>query len=265
MTKYALVTGSSAGIGRGIALRLLADGYHVITNGRSLERIQNAFKDVDAETRTRLHIAPADVSTSDGIARLIANISDISGGQLDVLVNNAGNLAFGLSFGSATWKDESFEHVLRTFITGPVYLLNAAVPLLEAAVKVNGSASVINITSVLGSRPAPNGSVPYSMAKAAIDALSKGAAVELAPKGIRVNSVAPGVTHSEIMASAGMTPEAVLGFEKKQASLIPLGRVGEPEDIANAVAYLADSKLSSWVTGVILTVDGGHSVRSVLE
>jgi NAD(P)-dependent dehydrogenase (short-subunit alcohol dehydrogenase family) len=140
-------------------------------------------------------------------------------------------------FGAPSWKDADFEYTLRTFVTGPVYLLNKAVPLLEAAVKVNGTANVVNISSVMGTRPAPNGFVPYSMAKAAIDALSKGAAAELAPKGIRVNAIAPGVVQSEIMASSGMTAEAVVGFQKHQASIIPLRRIGEPEDIANAVRY----------------------------
>jgi NAD(P)-dependent dehydrogenase (short-subunit alcohol dehydrogenase family) len=138
-------------------------------------------------------------------------------------------------FGSDAWTDEEFEDTIRTFVCGPVYTLNKAMPLLEKAVQLNGSASVINISSVAGTHPIPNGAVPYSMTKAAIDALSKGAAVELAAKGIRVNSVAPGITQSEFMSSTGRSDADVKAFAQKQASLIPAHRIGTPADIANAV------------------------------
>jgi len=208
----------------------------------------------------------ADAATTAGIDKLVADVKKAFGGKLTVLVNNAGNGSLGLTFGSTTWTDANFDATFTTFVRGPALLLHRLVPLLAEAAKESGrTSSVINITSVAGSRPAGNGFVPYAATKAAMDAISKGAAAELAPLKIRVSSVAPGVTSSNFMADVGMPQAAINDFYSYQAEKnIVLGRIGNPEDIARAVSFLADDSRSNWITGIVLTVDGGHSVKSVL-
>jgi NAD(P)-dependent dehydrogenase (short-subunit alcohol dehydrogenase family) len=198
----------------------------------------------------------------------------------------------GQVFGSADWDTATFDYLFAVFVRGPALLIHLLTPALEAAAKASSgadagaaaaaataaaaaagpslagadaaTASVINISSVVAARPASGGFVPYAMTKAAVDAMTKGAADELAKRGIRVNSVSPGVVASDFMAAAGMPADAVTGFQSYQAGKnIPLGRVGKPEDVAALVSFLA-SPGAGWITGAIHTIDGGHTVRNLL-
>jgi len=191
-------------------------------------------------------------------------------------------------FGSADWDTATFDYLFAVFVRGPALLTHLLVPALEAAAKAGAeaaatkstaagaaaypaltgsdaaTASVINISSVVATRPSSGGFVPYSMTKAAVDAMTKGAADELAKRGIRVHSVAPGVVSSDFMTAAGMPADAATGFQAYQAGKnIPLGRVGRPEDVAALVSFLA-SPGAAWITGAIHTLDGGHTVRNLL-
>jgi len=239
----------------------------VAANSRSLERLTKAFNSGPTDDqRKRLSFIEADVTTNEGLDKLIKGATTSFQGKLSVLVNNAGNAPLGLVFGSDAWSDSSVDATFSVFLRAPVLLLNRSVPLLAAAAKDSGrTSSVINISSVVSERPASGGFVPYSAAKAGLDAITKGAAAELAEKRIRVSSVAPGLIATNFMTTAGLPADAVSAFESQQAAKnIPLKRVGSAEDIAHAVSYLADDARSSWVTGTIISVDGGHRVTSLL-
>jgi 3-oxoacyl-[acyl-carrier protein] reductase len=241
--KVALVTGSSKGIGAAIAERLAADGASVIVNySRSagpaeavVQRIQSAGGKAVA--------VQADVSNPADIGKLFSAATQAFG-RLDILVNNAGVYKF------IPLEAITAEHIDKLFnlnVKALLLVTQAAVPLFGPEGGV-----VINISSGVSLTPAPASSV-YSGTKAAVDVITRVLAMELGPKRIRVVGVAPGLTATEGLNAMEEMDEATV---KYAISRTPLGRVGKPEDIANAVAFMASSD-AGWVTGETLQAGGG--------
>ncbi len=239
--KVAVVTGASKGIGAGIARGLAEAGASVVVNYAS-DRAGADRVVADVTERGGEAVAvQGDVSKAADVKRLFAEAVQAFG-RLDVLVNNAGVYRFGPIEGVT---EEEFHRHYDTNVLGPILAVQQA---LEHFGPEGGS--VINISSVVGSSPWPQAAL-YSSSKAAVDNLTRGLALELAPRKVRVNAVAPGTTESE------GTSDLFEGDEvKKVIASTPLGRLGTPADIARVVVFLASDD-SAWVTGEIIRASGG--------
>ncbi len=248
MNPVALVTGATSGIGVDIARRLVADGFTVAVSGRSAERGER----VVAELGEASGFVAADLTRSGAAAALVEATLERFG-RIDVLVNNAAidhtNDLLEVAEGEIR---ETFE--ANTF--APMNLLIAA----ARAMRERGEGgAIINVTSRLASIGVPTMGI-YSASKGAMLAFTKAAAIDLAPFGIRVNAVAPGMTRTPLYEDwlAGLDdPE---GEEQRVAGAIPLGRIAEPGDVAATVAFLA-SPGASYLTGVSIPVDGGYLAK----
>ena len=241
--KVAVVTGASKGIGAGIAKLLAAEGAAVVVNYSSDKPGADAAVAVIEQTGGKAVAVQGNVSVAADLDRLFAETHSAYG-QLDILVNNAGIFAFAPL--EAITEDE-FHRQFNTNVLGTILAT-------QEAVKYFGESggSIINLTSVASVSAMPTGGV-YSATKSAVDTLTRIFALELAPKKIRVNAVAPGMTQTEGFASMGMPEE----MASAMAASIPLGRLGLPEDIAKTVLFLASDD-SSWITGERITASGGQ-------
>lgn len=239
--KSAVITGASRGIGRACAVRLAKDGYRVIVNFNTREEeAENVCREIRAAGGEALPFC-ADVSRSDEARRLISKCVMEYGG-IDLLVNNAGISSDTLFLST---DDDELSRVTGVNYYGTFYCARAAAREMICA----GHGCIINISSMWGICGA-SGECAYSASKAAVIGLTKALAKELAPSGIRVNCVAPGVIDTDMNAChSAQTMDAL-----KERT--PLGRIGTPEDVASAVSYLA-SDGARFITGQTLTVDGG--------
>jgi 3-oxoacyl-[acyl-carrier protein] reductase len=243
--KVAVVTGASKGIGAAIAQELAAGGAAVVVNYASSK--QGADRVVAAITGKggRALAVQGDVAKQDDIRRLFAE-SKKAFGRLDILVNNAGIYEF------APLENVTPEHFRKQFDLNVLGLILTT----QEAVKNFGPSggSIVNISSVVSTK-APASSSVYSATKAAVDAVTRSLAKELGPRNIRVNSVNPGMIETEGTTSSGITASDS-AFRKQLESETPLGRIGQPRDIAPAVAFLA-SPGASWITGETFYISGG--------
>jgi 3-oxoacyl-[acyl-carrier protein] reductase len=241
--KVALVTGASKGIGAGIAKAFGAAGAAVVVNYASGR--DGALRVVDAITREggRAIAVQADLAKAGDVERLLAETKQAYG-RLDILVNNAGVYQFDPL--EAVTEDE-FHRQFNTNVLGPILATREAVKLFG-----DTGGSVINISSVASEGSLP-GSVVYSATKSALDAVTRVLAAELGGRQIRVNTIAPGGVETEGTHRAG-----VIGsdFQKDMVQRTPLGRFGQPDDIAKVAVFLA-SDAASWVTGERITAAGG--------
>lgn len=242
--KVAVVTGASKGIGAGIAKALAAEGASVVVNyASSKEGAERVVADITGSGGKAVAVQ-GDVAKAADVERIFAETKKAFG-KLDVLVNNAGIYKF------TPLGEVAVEEFHRQFDTNVLGLILAT---KEAAKYFNGAGgSVINVGSVV-SRVTPPGSVVYSATKGAVDAITGVLAKELGPRGIRVNSINPGMVHTEGARTAG-----IIGgdFEKQIIAQTPLGRTGQPEDIAPIAVFLASDE-SRWLTGETLLASGGN-------
>ena len=239
--KVALVTGASRGIGRAIAIRLASEGAKVAINYAGNTAKAEEVKAEIEKNGGEAILVQADISSTEAVDAMVEKVVEAFG-QIDILVNNAGITRDGLLM---RMKDEDFDAVINTNLKGVFYCTKAVSKLMMK----KRSGRIINMASVVGLM-GNAGQANYAAAKAGVIGFSKSAAKELAARGINVNVVAPGFIATDM--TAAMTDKA------KEATLagIPLKRMGQPEDVANAVLFLA-SDHASYITGQIVNVDGG--------
>ncbi|WP_247663619.1 SDR family NAD(P)-dependent oxidoreductase [Micromonospora sp. U21] len=239
--KVAIVTGAGSGIGAATALEFASSGIRVLGVGRREEALRRT-----AKQHSLIDYVTADLHEPTAPDEVVRTAVE-RWGRLDVVVNNAGTY---LQAPLQEVSDDAVSDLITIHIVAPTRLTRAALPLLKAS-----RGSVVNISSTYGHRPIP-GSSHYGAVKAALEHLTQSWALELAPDGIRVNAVAPGPTESEVITAAGFTAAEKEAIAAAQIEMIPLRRRGTPEDIARWIVHLAGPD-ADWVTGQILTVDGG--------
>ncbi len=238
--QVAIITGGSRGIGRGIAETFGAAGARLALVARDPARLAETADQLRGQGYEVLD-CPADVAVEAHVNAIVQRVVE-QFGQVDILVNNAGILQAGPigSFTAADW-----ERMIATNLTSVFYFCRAVAPLLSA----QRSGRIINIASITGQTGGVSGGVHYSASKGGMLALTKTLARDLAPYTVTVNAICPGQIETDILT---LTPEA----RKRLEELIPLGRIGRPEDIAHAALFLA-SAAASYITGAAIDVNGG--------
>lgn len=238
--RAALVTGGSRGIGYAVALRLAREGARVAVCSRRADAAEQAARQISAETGAEVVGWEGDVAQPQTAERLVAAALERFG-KLEILVNNAGITRDQLLL---RMSDEDFDQVLKTNLYGVYRMSRAALrPMLRQR-----HGRIVNLSSVAGLVGNP-GQCNYAASKAAIVGFTRSLAREVASRGITVNAVAPGFIETEM--TAERTPK-----EQALASQIPMGRLGRPEEVASAVAFLASDE-ASYITGHVLVIDGG--------
>ena len=238
--RVALVTGASRGLGRAIAVVLARAGATVVGAARDEKKLEEVAAEI-REAGGEAHIYAADLAVPDACRAVVAE-TVASRGRLDILVNNAGLGAGGPVF---DLTEETWDAVIQVNLKS-LFLLSQAAAL---TMRENGWGRIVNIASISGQTGGVGGAAAYSASKGGVLAMTKTLARDLAPFGITVNAIAPG----QIQTDMGRVPPERMA---EICRLIPLGRIGEPDDIAYATLYLA-SEEASYVTGATLDVNGG--------
>lgn len=243
--KAAIVTGGTRGIGYSVVQRFLDAGARVALFGSRQETVDRALEQIKAERPDAevIGFCPA-LDQYEEVEKAFGQVKE-QFGRIDILVNNAGISARESLY---DYQPEDFEKIMRLNVIGVFHCTRAA----AFVMKEQGGGSVINMSSMVSIYGQPAG-CGYPASKYAVNGLTKSLARELGKDQIRVNAVAPGVTRTDMVAAL---PEELV---QKMAATIPLGRIGEPEEVADAVLFLA-SDLSSYVTGTVLSVDGATQV-----
>lgn len=241
--KVAIVTGGGSGLGFAIAKKFTQQGITTVIAGRDEKKLADA-KELLGDL---CYAVPCDVSNLASLPLFVENVIQRFG-KVDVLVNNAG---INMKKDFTTVTDEEFESILTTNVTA-VFALSREV---VKHMLVNGSGNIIHISSMAAQYGLPK-VIAYSASKTAIDGMTRAMAVELSPKGIRVNAIAPGFIYS------AMTDKALNSDPERKAKVFgrtPMGYMGQPEDIGEAAYFLA-SDAAKYITGIVLPVDGGNSI-----
>lgn len=241
--RTALVTGGTSGIGRAITTRLVDEGVHVFVTGRRQAQLDALV----AELGDKITGVRGDISNLDDLDRVYAAI-DERGEGLDIVVANAGGGAFATL---EELRPDDFDQTFGINVRGTVFTVQKALPRLnaDASVVITGSTAAARAIAAFG---------VYSASKAAIRQFSRVWAIELAPRGIRVNTITPGPIETPGLAGLATGPDQVRALLDGQASHVPLGRLGQPTEIADAVLFLT-SPQARFITGAELFVDGGES------
>jgi 3-oxoacyl-[acyl-carrier protein] reductase len=242
--KVALVTGASKGIGAAIAKQLAAEGAAVVVNYSSSKTGADKVVGEITSQGGKAIAVQANVSKQVDIERLFAETKKAFG-RLDILVNNAGVYEF------SPLENVTEEHFHKHFnlnVLGLLLAVQAATKQFDAA-----GGSIINLSSIVSTLAIPNAAV-YSGTKAAVDAITRSLASELGPRKIRVNAIRPGMVETEGTHSAGIADSEM---RKQVEAQTPLGRIGQPQDIASAAVFLASAD-SSWITGETIVISGGY-------
>lgn len=242
--KVVLITGASSGIGADAAIEFAKKGAKVALVGRNEDRLNVVIDVIKKNSSSEPLAIIADVS-KDATRIIDQTIKRFN--RLDILVNNAG---FGVVDNASNIDLEKFDSIFGTNVRGIVELTKLAVPLLEQT-----KGNVVNISSNFGLKPYKD-MISYCMSKAALDMYTKCASLELAPKGIRVNSINPGMTKTSFMIPLGMNADMENELIKQHLSITPARRIGIVSDTTNAILFVTDEK-SSFINGALLVVDGG--------
>ncbi len=243
--KIALITGAGSGIGRACAVAFSREGAQVTLAGRDRQKLEA----VAAETGGL--VAAGDVGNKEDAARMVAQTMERFGG-INILLNNAGYLAAGTA---ESHTEDEWETTFRTNVYAVWQLSRAVLPHMRKA----GGGSIINISSVLGLVGARNRAA-YAASKGAVTMFTKSMALDHAEENIRVNCICPAIVDTPLVApfvTAAPDPAAAL---RERIALHPMGRLGQPEDVASFAVYLASDE-SSWVTGAAFPIDGGFTAR----
>lgn len=249
--KTAIITGGGTGIGRATALLFARHGANVVITGRTEKTLDDTVRELENE-RFEITRFVADVSNEEACKRVVEGTVK-KFGSLDILFNNAGVCYKANTHETSTemW-DETFDVNVKG-----VYLMSRfAIPhMIE-----RGTGCIVNNSSILGLKASPAGFAAYSASKGAVNQLTKSMALEYADKGIRVNAICPGTSYTPMMdVLFDQWGERQIG-ENRYISVHPIGRLAQPEEIANAVLYLCDDKVK-FITGTMLSVDGGMSAK----
>jgi NAD(P)-dependent dehydrogenase (short-subunit alcohol dehydrogenase family) len=247
-TRVVMVTGATSGIGRAVANRFAAASDHVVAIGRNSSILKEVAAEISAKGGQATTIA-LDVTHESEVDKSFAQVIAQTG-RLDVLVNAAGHIASGTIENTSL---PAWDSMMNVNLRSVFHLMQLATPHL-----IETKGNVVNVSSVTGLRSFP-GVLAYCVSKAALDQLTRCAALELAAKGVRVNAVNPGVVVTEIHKRGGMSEADYEKFLEHSKTTHPLGRVGDPSEIAELVFYLA-SERATWITGATYQIDGGRAL-----
>lgn len=242
----AIVTGATSGIGHATALKLASDGYAVLAVGRDQSALSATEKTIQQHGGTCATLQ-ADVVAADAPAAIVSAAVERFGG-IDALVNAAGIIGSGTVENTS---DEAWDQMMDINTRAPFRLMRAAMPHL-----VQRKGAVVNVSSVTGIRSFP-GVLAYCVSKAAVDQLTRCAALEVASKGVRVNAVNPGVVVTNLHRRSGMAEPQYAAFLEHSKDTHPMGRPGAAEEIAELIAFLVSPR-SGWITGETIAIDGGR-------
>jgi NAD(P)-dependent dehydrogenase (short-subunit alcohol dehydrogenase family) len=241
--KVAIITGGGSGIGRGIAVAFAREGAKVVIAGRDLKKLDAVASEIGPACLAQR----AEMSDAEDIRKLIAAALARFGG-IHILVNNAGLLLPGTA---ESQTEDEWDQTFAVNVRGLWLLSRAVLPHMRAA----GGGSIVNIGSVLSLVAARN-RVAYSASKGAVLSMTRAMALDHAPERIRVNCICPGIVDTEMVARFTLDEEA----RRQRVALHPVGRFGQPEDIAEAAVFLASDE-SAWITGAAFPVDGGYTAQ----
>ena len=240
------MTGASSGIGRATAKRLAKDGCQILAVGRDGAALALVCQEIVTDGGVA-HPFSVDVTSDNGPGQIVAKALQLFG-RIDVLVNAAGIIASGAV---ADTHDDLWDAMMDVNVRAPFRLIREASPAIMAT-----KGAIVNVSSVTGTRAFP-GVAAYCVSKAAVDQLTRVAALEMAAAGVRVNAVNPGVVVTNLHRRSGMDEAKYAAFLERAKETHPMGRPGTPEDVADVIAFLA-APSTSWVTGMTVAVDGGR-------
>lgn len=244
--KTALITGATSGIGRATALLFAKAGGSLMLTGRGRDALLEVKNQIDKEGHS-CQFMDGDLSDTAFREKLVKDTVSALG-KLDILVNAAGIIGSG-SIENTSLED--FDFMMDINLRTVFHLMHLAVPHL-----IETGGNIVNVSSVTGVRVFP-GILTYCVSKAGLDQLTRAAALDLAPKNVRVNAINPGVIKTNLHRRGGMDEEKYAQFLEHSKTTHPLGRIGQPEEAAQLIAFLASDQ-AGWLTGLTTSIDGGR-------
>ena len=239
--KVAIVTGATSGIGMATTLRFAEQGARVAAVGRKKEVLAKV-------ARPNVKTYAVDVTSEQETAAFAKRVLEDFGG-VDILINAAGIIANGTIENT---RLADYDLMMNINVRSVFQLTQLVLPSI-----IERKGNIVNVSSVTGLRAFPN-VFAYCVSKAAVDQLTRCAALELAPKGVRINAINPGVVRTNLHLNSGMNEENYAAFVERSKTTHPLGRIGQPEEIADLILFLASSR-AGWITGVTYSIDGGRA------